>query len=768
LIATLLSAVATCVASLALGQAALRLAGAREWSWLAPPVGISVAMLISATALFLPGGCTTVSIVLGLLTVAAIVWCGMDPAQRPPLSGLLAAAPVAALLFVPFLAVGHFGTLGVAFDNDMATHLWVVERYLIGSSVPEAAPPGYPIASHGMVAVIARGLHLRADYAFAGWTMALPILSAWTALALVRRASWLGKALTATVVGLPFLVAAYYGEGAFKEVLQAGLVLASAVFFIGCEPKLGRGRWVPLALILGGIISAYSTPGLAWPIVFGALWLVVTTTLWIRRNGTGGLREAVTRELPPLGIGLAVFIIVILPQASRIWTFAQKSGGAGLVGKEELGNLFGPLPGWEGFGVWSRADFRVPPSHAFGAEAWSAFVVVLVFFGGIWLLRRGRWMLPLAAAGAMLVWAVTGHSQSLYVAAKALIIASPLLLAVAVVPLAEQLPERPWRALSSAFRFVPGPPRAWGWGLAAILAAVLFVRVGVSDVEALRISPVGPTAHTDELRELRPLVHDQPTLFLGNDDYAHWELAGVPVHGPVIALPELPLRPEKHWEYGQAFDFDSVSVATLNEYPWVITTRDAAGSSPPPQMHAVKETPNFILLHRVGKVLPRSILNEGELAGAVLNCKSPRGRRVLEGGGVAAVRPPQVRVPGVFYMGPGGTAEVEIDLPPGRWELDSSYVGRLPMTVTAPGLHTTVPASLDRPGPRWPLGQVTVGYKGPTRLTFTLSNPLLAPGIVLSEIYSIVATRDAKTRVIPMREACGEYVDWYRSAGSDR
>lgn len=766
MIATVLSAAVTCVASSALGQAALRLAGAREWSWLAPPVGISVAMVIAAMALWMPGGVTTVMVLLGILTIAALVWCGTNPAHRPPLSGLLAGIPVAVLVLVPFLAVGHAGTLGVSFDNDMASHLLIVEHYLSPSSVPDISPPGYPIAAHGMVALLAKGLGIRADYAFAGWTMALPLLAAWTALALAPRASWLGRVLIATVVGMPFLVAAYYGEGAFKEVLLAALALASAVFFAGYGPKnLGRGRWVPLALILGGVISIYSTPGLAWPVLFGALWLLVVAAIRVRRQGTDGLVALVKAELPAIGIGLSVFVVSILPQISRVWAFAQNSGGTGFVGKDNLGNLVGPLPGWEAFGVWNSPDFRLPAAPAFTGGMWTAFVVALVFVGAVWLLRRGRWMLPLAAAGAMLVWAVSQHSQSPYVAAKALVIASPLLLAVAMVPLAEALPARPWRALSSAFRAIPGQPLAWG--IAAILAVVLFVRVGISDGEALRSSLVGPTAHTDELRELRPLVHDQPTLFLGNDDFARWELAGVPLHGPVIALPELPIRPQKHWEYGQAFDFDTVDAAEMSEYDWVITTRDAAGSEPPPQMHVVRETPNFVLWHRIGKVRPRSILPEGQMPGAVLKCQTPRGRKILAEGGVVAVRPQPTVAPG-FSMGPGGTSTIEMDLAPGRYALEVSYVSRLSITVTAPGLRTAVPGSLDRPGPRWPLGQVTVRGDEPTPVTLTVANPLLAPGILLAEIGSIVATPDAKTHVIPVGKACGRYVDWYRSGGSDR
>src|SRR5215213_2464979 len=243
MIATLLSAAVTCVMSLFLGQAALRLAGAREWSWLAPPVGISVAMLIAAPAMDVPGRSTAMAILLGALTLAAVVWCGRAPAHRPPIAGLLAAFPVILLVLVPFLAAGRAGILGVGLNNDMASHMWIVDGFLsqaVGDATP--LPSDYPFGPHAMVAVIADGLHLGVEHAFAGWSMALPILNAWTALALVRRASWFGRVVTATVVGIPFLIAAYFGQGAFKEVLLAGLVLAVVVLLGGHGPRLGRGQ----------------------------------------------------------------------------------------------------------------------------------------------------------------------------------------------------------------------------------------------------------------------------------------------------------------------------------------------------------------------------------------------------------------------------------------------------------------------------------------------------------------------------------------------
>jgi hypothetical protein len=450
-----------------------------------------------------------------------------------------------------------------------------------------------------------------------------------------------------------------------------------------------------------------------------------------------------------------------LPQAGRIADFVSKnSGGAGIVPEDALGNLFNPLPVWQAFGVWGNADFRLPGPTGVGDWIWTAFAVALVLLGAVWMLRRGRWMLPIAAAGSLAIWAVSEQSQSPYVAAKALVIASPLLLAVAVVPLVEQLPERLPRSLRSPLRRAPG--ESMPWGLSALLLALLVLGVVISDVRALRTIPVGPTDHAEELRSLRPTIDGQRTLFLGNDDFIRWELAGVPVRTPVLgAQQELPIRAGKTWSEGEPHDFDSVGAAVLNRFRWVITTRDAAGSSPPTGLRPMRTTSSFALWRREGPIGRRSILAEGEMAGALLDCGSPTGRAVLRGGGVAAVAPRPVSVPGGF-LPPGGSLSVPIDLAPGRWRLQLAYISRLPVEVSGPGLRVTLPPSLDRLGPRWPLGRLRVRGDQPIVLTFGIGDPLVLSDSAGSAVVTIVATRDVPRRVVPVRRACGRYVDWYR------
>jgi hypothetical protein len=764
MVAILLSALATCIASLFLGQAALRLAGAREWSWLAPPIGISVVMVIAVTQNHLPGRTATAAVIVALLTVAAIVWCATDRVHLPPLTGILAAVPVAILVLVPFLTAGRPGILGMSLDNDMGSHMLFVEIYL-SKAVEHVTPmrADYPLGPHAMVALISKGFGMRVDRAFAGWTMALPLLNAWTAVALARRSSWPKQVLAATVVGMPFLVAAYYGEGSFKEVLQANLVLATVLFFAGYGPKLGRGRWVPLALLVGGIASVYSVTGFPWPAVVGGLWLGGLLVQAIARHETRGIPAAIKRELPAIGIGLAVLVVGLLPQARRLHNFVQMDLGSGgiITPKSNLGNLAGQLPGWEGFGVWNNPDFRFPnPTH--WGDFWIAIMLVLTVFGAYWAFRRGRWLLPLAAGGSMVIWALSIHSQSPYVVAKALVIASPLLVMLAVFPFVDDdgAPE----SVRTLWGRIKGRPLTVG--LAALLALLVFFRVGVADVRALRVSPVGPTDHVEQLREIEPLMHGKHVLYLGGDDFIEWELPRTAVKPMILSGGEyVPFNPAKPFAPSTTVDWDSVAAPILNKYDYVLTTRDAGSSAPPPQFHLIATTPEYQLWKRAGQVSERSIL-AGEAngaSGAVLECDTPEGRKILERGGVAGVRPQPIVVQPPYVVA-GTSAPMTLELPAGAWELSLPYTSPRPVEVEDGPFHRTLPANIEPLGQRWPLGRVK-SDRQPSTMNFTVSKNALTPAGAAAILGPIVATpAGSRDRVVPIARACGHYVDWYRSA----
>lgn len=742
-----LSAAILCFVVLFLGQATLRLLGATEWNWLAPAIGLSVAMLLATPTMDVPGRTTTMAVLFAVLSIAAAVWCLRSRAHRPSPLDLLAVLPVALLVLLPFLASGRGGILGMSFNNDTAVHLLFVEAY--GSSVVDAAdslPADYPLGPHALAALLSRGLGLHAEVAFSGMTMAMPLVCGFTALALTGKAPWYAKPIVATVVGLPFLVAAYYGQGAFKEVMQAALVLAFLLGTAGYGPRLGLARWVPLALLTGGIVSVYSPAGLLWPVAIVGLWLGGLLAIAAWRGQLRAVPGIVRRELPALGVGVGVLLLALLPQAGRMWEFLALRDGSGIA-VDDIGNLVGPLSGWQALGTWGVADFRLPAAEEFTGGAWSLFVLALVLFGAFRAFRRGRWLLPMTAAAAMAIWWYSDRGQSPYVAAKALVIASPLILLLAVFPLTEGR---------------PGGRLRWPWLLLPLLALVLFVRIGRDDLRALRFSPVGPADQTRQLETFRPLIADQEVLYLGSDEYIRWQLAGSRTAAAVLASTAvLPFRPRKDWEEGEAIDFDSVPVSVLNEYDWIVTFTDPAASQPPDQLRLVRSTDDYELWKRIAPIPDRRILREGEWPGAVLECDTAEGRRLLAAGGVAAVR----RLPFVIPLegAPGGTTfSARLRLPAGTWDLQMPYLSRYPIEVRAPGLRTTLPANLFRLGPRLPVGRVHVGRR-PVPISFRMEDSWLAPPGVVPTFKALVATPlDARERVVPIARACGRYVDWYR------
>jgi hypothetical protein len=683
-------------------------------------------------------------VVITIATVASFAWCVSVREHRPPIRALGAATPVVLLALIPFAAAGRGGILGVAVDNDMSLHLAFVEA-LKSKAVEQVTPlqAAYPLGPHSVTAALSTILDGRVDLVFTGVTFAFPVLTAWTALHAVRSASWLGELLVATVVGMPYLVASYYGEGSFKEVLLAQLVLAIALWLDRPVPAKGRWEWVPIALLLAGTVAVYSGPGLLWAVAIIGPWLIVKAAIRIRHDGARLSAAKFRGRLGWVAFAPTAFLVLMVPALPQL-----KHSLSLYHDRSALGNLAHALNAWEAFGVWSNPDFRFGEA---GFHWWTAFVVVLVVWGTVWSIRQGRWVLPLAAGASSLIWVYATKFESPWLSAKALVVISPLLLLLAALPLAE-----------STRRAVTG----W-WAISSLVLLVLVARVADSDVGALRASYVGPTDHLVQLRALRGELHGEPTLFLGNDDFIVWELAGVPVTTGVLNLATdgrlMAQSPEKPWSYGMALDIDSTTAEMMNATKWLITTRDAAQSVLPAQFHLVRSTADFQLWRRNGIVSPRHTLGEGEGPGVVFNCQSDAGRARLRAGGIAEIRKPPVTVP-VGGILPGGTITVQLPLNPGLWDLGTPYQSSHPVIVSGPsGVMRRLPANLDRPGPRWPIGRIKVSRPGGVTLTLHVTRTWLTPGWPPADIGAIVATPVATAHVVPLRAACGLYVDWYRS-----
>jgi hypothetical protein len=175
-----------------------------------------------------------------------------------------------------------------------------------------------------------------------------------------------------------------------------------------------------------------------------------------------------------------------------------------------LGNLFGQISPFEGFGIWPSGDFRLTPGAgavpALGYYAGAAFASILLLYGLVLCWRQRESALIAGLAAAALAYAAARLGGTPYTAAKAIEIGAPLAALVIVLPLLRR-------------------PVAWLYLLAAAGCSLL----------ALANAPVGPSSYSPALTGLRDEVGEGPTLVLASKQlladehgtpYIAWELRG--------------------------------------------------------------------------------------------------------------------------------------------------------------------------------------------------------------------------------------------------
>jgi hypothetical protein len=537
-IGTYAAAVAVCVASLALGQAALTLCGARRWSWLSPAVGLALVCAVCWGTVRLPGDGVTAAIVVFVLVVASVayMWGRVQGAGEALRAGWPVGLVALLAASLPFAVEGHFGILGTSFNPDMSQHLLATYRLAEGVSSP-LLHQGYPLGPHAAVVALNKGLGVGLVHGFSGLTVAVAVLGPLTALAAFRELPCLPRTAAALVVGLAYVVASYFAQGAFKETIEALLVLGFALALREATREWeGMSlRFVPAALLAVGAVYVYSFPGL--------LWLGGTAVLWLAAELAIGRRPV---DLRSAGLALLVFVVGAGPEIGRMVDFHSfetfDPSGPG------LGNLFGQISPFEALGIWPSGDFRLSPGDgavpAAGYYLGAAFGLVLLLHG-IWQLWRRR---ELAVLSGLLTCAVAYAAARAggtpYTAAKAIEIAAPLAALTILLPLVPRSfpaygegnigtpifsPERGGE--SSGGRSLP----QGGWGLGMAAAALFVLTAGVCSILALANAPVGPPSYSPALTGLRSEVADASTVVLGSHEllaedhggpYISWELRG--------------------------------------------------------------------------------------------------------------------------------------------------------------------------------------------------------------------------------------------------
>jgi hypothetical protein len=804
MVGTYASAALICAASLLVGRALLAVAGRGSWSWLEPAVGFGAILTVSGVLARAPGHATTATVGLVVLVLAATVVAARTTyeARGALRRGLPVVVAVALVLSIPFAVSGRWGLLGVGFNNDLGLHLAWAEW--LRSGFGPAPDPGYPLGPHGLAAAVAAVPGIGLGKAFVGEILAIGVLTGVTALGALDGLGAGRRTLAALLVAVTYLGASSFAQGTFKEMAEALLVLAFAIglhrlgewraegraMLTGGGPSRGAlWAWARLALpflaLAGGILFSYSFAGLAWPIAIAALWSLTLPDVRAAL-APGSLLPFLRR---PATLAALAGLAALAAALTLVGPFGFAHGFDKVAGY----NTYGPVSPLEALGIWPAANYRldaVGGAHLTGLAGTVAALAVAL--GVAWWLRRRQYAVPIALGACAALYLVSLPFSGDYAHAKALTIAAPLAMLVAVRPLLAELLPRP-RVRTSA-RIPAGTANAsgrGGSGVAARLAwgtlAVAFVAgAAYSSFLALRDAPVGPPGHGGELRAFLPILHGKPVLYAGQDRYAAYELLGADTHVPLVEFPDADVsaNPEKPFDTGDAYspiDFDSFSRATLDGFPYVIAPRAAWSSQAPPGFRRLAATPSYLLWKRTGPApADRHVLLEGTEPAARADCAAPEIRILLASPGRAGLSPapaigPKAQWDGGNVLGTGESASQALRLPPGRWLLSLQYFSPFPLTLTAPGLREPLKAALDgqRPntislandGQFWPAGEVDGG--GELRFTVTTAEPSTLQRLSgydgKAYLGELVAVPAQPHRTVPLARACGQWIDWYES-----
>ena len=821
MIGAILAAALVVVAAMVIGQAILAISGRREWSWLAPGVGLAALLIIGAATVRLPGRSTTAAIVIALVSLAAAVYLyqRVEGTRELLRAGLPPALIAGALISLPFLITGRVDVLGVGLINDdMASHLLIADflRNPSGVETPVFVQGGYPFGPHAIVAGLTDGTSATLVESFAGLTLALAALTALTALAFLGHLPPVRRTIAAVLAAIAYLGASYLVSGAFKEPLQALILIAFALTladlvgmrsFDAVKAAVGRGgpkgtatgasptdsagpelparaadagvagrdasagtrgadsagplstgailvRALPLGVLAAGSIFNYSLAGLLWIGAVGVLVIGARFFLGPPVEITPELRRTALR----LGfIVVAVVALSTVQEWGRIADFTRLESLNPDRFESDLGNLRGAISPLEALGVWPSGEYRISASNA-GVPAplfylGGLLAAVGLGIGLLWAWREKRLALPLALVATLAIWGLASVASTPYIAAKALAIGAPIAMIVALAGV-----------------LVPGSRLRFAVAVLLVPAALL------SSFLAIRQAPVAPAAHRSELADIRRPVRNDKLLFLGRDDFIAHEMRRARIFAPIINhynVDEVAkLQPFQKGR--EKFDFDAVSARVLDRVTFALTTNGGPVSQPPEEFEAVAMTPSYTLWKRQAPVQPRETLDEGVAPGAVLDCSTPEGRSLSRESGVAAVWPAEPIEGAVDAWAPKAEATHEraatqtLDLPPGDWEISLQYDSRRPITVSAPGLEERLPANLDfrGPSPYFPVGTVSVGERTELPVSISVDRPnsiarlLGAPND--AHLRGLAATPVGPIEQVALREACDRYVDWYR------
>lgn len=385
------------------------------------------------------------------------------------------------------------------------------------------------------------------------------------------------RALGSAAAGLSALTAGFVLMSSLKEVL-AVLTLATCAAALGAvRPAEGRGdvdgpavaprQLVPAALAAAAMLASIGVAAGAYLAPLGAVFLAA----WIAEFG---LRRAAV--LAASVAGLAALLSV--PSVLRLAQQADIASNV-LTAQNELGNLSpGGLPRIGVFGVWLGSDVRFRDDH----HTLTLLLAGLVALAAAWGLAVAARSRPRAvgllawATGTAVATAVVIRAGSPWADAKALVIASPLLLALAGAGLGSL-----WAGGVGGAAKMSGRARRAVRGGSAVIAGLIGLGVVASLGYATRDVAPAPEDRFAELRAIDERFAGQgPLLTAEFEEFARHLLRR---SGGEFTADPFGVAPDRHGmtAFGRSADQDQLDSGLVQEARLLLVRPGPSSSRPP-------------------------------------------------------------------------------------------------------------------------------------------------------------------------------------------
>jgi hypothetical protein len=685
LVPAVMAVVLTAWGALAESAARTRVPGA-----LLPSLGLAALVVGCGALLTFPATHALAVPVAVAGTLGGLVALARRHRTASPVPAAVVAGGTFVLLALPSLLTGQGAIAGYIQLDDAATWLGLTGHVFdhgrpvgdipvgtVRRAVESYLGTGYPLGAFVGPGTASRVTGQDLAFVLQPW---LCVLGAVTALGLlaVLRGVVRGRGLAvaaALVAGQASLFVAFANWGGLKELTTTALLAPAAWLAVrGITARLARDAPDPragladgaLLLVVGGaLLTTLGVLGVVWagpPLAAGAALLV--------------LRRPVA-AWPALAVAAGGAVLTVLAVRPTLNLRNQVETPGGLGAAEELGNLVAPLRPLQAAGLFPDGDFRIAPDGPLPAVVAVACLVLAA--GGLALAaRRRRAELPAFAGIVLLGAAATWVVGSPWVDAKAMAVAAPAVLALAV-------------ALPAALG-----GRAGTAGVAA-LGAVALVSTGL----VARDAWVAPHDSFADLARAGELLDGRgPTLELDPDPYAgrHFLRRADGDGASDLRQRLITLRDGTLPGKLAPVDVESVAPAEITPFRAIVRRRSPVASRPPLGFERRWAGGRWEVWERGGPFARATVTADLPLAtgidpGAPVTCDALDGLAAGAGALVAAPTPDLVIVEPATWRTPAdwttaggvvpdgaGTIGAQADVPrAGRWRvwIGGTVLGRL-------------------------------------------------------------------------------------------